>query len=212
MSPHNPKSMPIIGLTGNIATGKSTVMQRLADHGAHIVDADRLTHRALATNGAAYESAVARFGQQIVGDDSEINRLALGSLVFAEGKAGEQALHDLEQLVHPAVFDLAQQEIRAARDNNAPAVVIEAIKLLEAGRLRKLCDAVWVVTTDEAEQRRRLVHERGMSETDARQRMAAQSSQAWKVSQADVIIDNSGSLASMHEQVNAAWEEMIDSA
>ena len=198
----------IIGLTGNIATGKSTVMQRLAHHGAHTVDADRLTHRALASDSAAYAPVVARFGQQIVGDDGEINRPALGSVVFAEGEVGKQALHDLEQIIHPAVFELAQQEIQTARANHAPAIVIEAIKLLESGRLRKLCSTVWVVTTAEAEQRRRLVHERGLGEAEARQRMAAQSSQAWKASQADVVIENSGSLAEMWAQVDAAWENV----
>ncbi len=198
----------IIGLTGNIATGKSTVTQRLAHHGAYIVDADRLTHRALATNGAAYAPVVARFGPHIVGDGGEIHRPSLGNIVFAEGEEGKQALQDLEQIVHPAVFELAQQEIQTARANHAPAVVIEAIKLLEAGRLRKLCSAVWVVTTEEAEQRRRLVHERGLGEVDARQRMAVQSSQGWKASQADVVIDNSGSLSALHEQVDAAWKNL----
>ena len=199
---------PIIGLTGNIASGKSTVMQRLAYHGAHVVDADKLTHRALAQDGAAYEPVVARFGKQIVGNRGEINRPALGRLVFAGDETGQRALHDLEQIVHPAVFELAQQEIQAAQTADAPAVVIEAIKLLEAGRLRKLCDAVWVVTTDEAEQRRRLVEERGLSEAEARQRINAQSSQTWKARQADVVIDNSGSLAALHAQVDAAWAEM----
>lgn len=199
----------IIGLTGNIATGKSTVMQRLAHHSTHIVDADMLTHRALRPDGAAYSSVIERFGQEIANADGTINRPALGKLVFAEGEAGQQALHDLEQIVHPAVFDLAKAEIQRAREANAPAVVIEAIKLLEAGRLRKLCDAVWVVVTDEAEQMRRLVEERSMSEADARQRISAQSSQQWKASQADVVIENSGSLDELHEQIDEAWKNVM---
>ncbi len=205
-------TIPIIGLTGNIATGKSTVMQRLADHGAHIVDADKLSHRALARDGAAYKPVISRFGLQIVGAAGEIDRPALGKIVFAESEAGKQALHALEQIVHPAVFELAQREIERAQEAKASAIVIEAIKLLEAGRLRKLCDVVWVVITDEAEQRRRLVQERGMSEADARQRMAVQSSQAWKASQADVVIDNSGSLAALKAQVDAAWGKMMGDA
>lgn len=193
----------IVGLTGNIATGKSTVLAYLRLKGAHIVDADRLAHAAIMPDGPAYAAVVAAFGPGIVNDDGLIDRRALGRIVFAD--AG--ALQRLEAIVHPAVFQLAQAELAATA---APVVILEAIKLLESGRLLTLCDEIWVVTATPAVQMERLLTERGMTEAEARQRMAAQSAQAEKVARATRVIDNSGSLAALHVQLDAIWAELAD--
>ncbi len=190
-----------IGLTGNIATGKSTVLAYLQDRGAAVLDADKLAHAAMAPGGPAYEGVVAAFGPAIVGPSGVIDRKALGAIVFAEAAQ----LARLEAIVHPAVFVLAQQALDAT---DAPVVVIEAIKLLESGRLLRLCDEVWVVVADEATQIRRLMESRGMDDTEARRRMAAQSPQAEKVKQADRVIDNSGSPAELYAQLDAIWNEL----
>lgn len=190
-----------IGLTGNIATGKSTVLAYLQDRGAAVLDADKLAHAAMAPGGPAYDAVVAAFGQAIVGSGGVIDRKVLGAVVFADAAQ----LARLEAIVHPAVFVLAQQALDAT---DAPVVVIEAIKLLESGRLLRLCDEVWVVVADEATQIRRLMESRGMDEAEARRRMAAQSPQAEKVRQAHRVIDNSGSPAELYAQLDAIWNEL----
>lgn len=195
----------IIGLTGNIATGKSTVLAYLRQKGAYIVDADRLSHQAMRAGGAAYAPIVAAFGAGVVRADGEIDRAALGRVVFSD----PEALERLEQIVHPAVFDLARQELAQA---NAPVVIIEAIKLLESRRLLTLCREVWVVTADPAVQLARLTRDRAMSEEDARQRMAAQSPQAEKVAQATRVIVNNGSPAQLYAQLDAIWNELAPGA
>ena len=193
----------IVGLTGNIATGKSTVLAYLRHKGAHIIDADRLAHAAMAPSGPAYAAVDAAFGPGVVTADGQIDRLALGRIVFADAAA----LQRLEAIVHPAVFQLAQAELAAT---SAPVVILEAIKLLESGRLLTLCNEVWVVTAAPEIQMARLLTLRGMSETEAAQRMAAQSSQAEKVQRATRVIDNSGTTDELAAQLDAIWADLLD--
>jgi len=188
-------------LTGNIATGKSTVLAYLQGRGATVLDADKLAHAAIAPDGAAYAEVVDAFGSDVVGPGGAIDRKALGAIVFAD----PSRLAQLEAIVHPAVFVLAQQAIAAAA---APVIVIEAIKLLESGRLLRLCDEVWVVVADESSQLSRLMGSRGMDEAEARRRMAVQSPQAEKVRQANRVIDNSGSPVELYAQLDAIWSEL----
>ena len=201
----------VIGLTGNIATGKSTVAALLAELGAHVIDADRVAHRAMAPGGPAYQAVLDAFGTDLVRPDGSIDRRRLGQIVFGD----PAALARLEAIVHPAVFDLVRAEIEriAANwqgDEPEPVVVIEAIKLLEAGMSVTLCDQVWVVTAPPAQQLRRLVKQRGLSEAEARQRMAVQGAQEEKARRADVVIDNGGSLDEVRAQVRAAWQSQIE--
>ncbi len=167
-----------------------------------MLDADKLAHQAMAPGGPAYADVVDAFGAAIVGPSGVIDRKALGTIVFADATQ----LARLEAIVHPAVFVLAQQALDAT---DAPVVVIEAIKLLESGRLLRLCDEIWVVVADEATQIRRLMESRGMDEPEARRRMAAQSSQAEKVKQAHRVIDNSGSPADLYAQLDAIWNVLM---
>jgi dephospho-CoA kinase len=191
----------IIGLTGNIATGKSTILSYLAGKGAHVIDADRLAHRTMAPDGLAYIAIVKAFGREILNADGVIDRSALGKIVFND----PAALQILEQIVHPAVFQLAQQEMAMT---HALVVVIEAIKLLEAQRLSKLCDEIWVVTASPESQLRRLREKRGVDEAEARKRMAAQSSEAEKLKQADRVIHNDGAVEQLYEQLDTIWAEI----
>jgi len=190
-----------IGLTGNIATGKSTVLTYLADNGAHVVDADKLAHKAMAPDGPAYEKVVARFGDSILFPDGTVNRARLGDIVFAD----PAALADLEGIVHPATFEMLRWDTSTS---DADVVVLEAIKLLESGRMVTLCDEVWVITSSLEAQLRRLTETRGMDGDEARRRMAAQSAQDQKVAAADVVISNDGTLAELYGQLDEQWSRV----
>ena len=187
----------IIGLTGNIAVGKSQVLAQLQALGAAAIDADRAAHQVLRRGGSAYEPVLAAFGRGILGADGEIERSALGRIVFAD----RAQLRRLEAITHPAIRREIDRRIRGAR---ADVVVIEAIKLLE-GDLRAALDAVWVVDATPETQLQRLVSERGLARAEARRRIDLQNSQADKLKQADVVIANDGDMAATRAQVRRAW-------
>jgi dephospho-CoA kinase len=190
-----------IGLTGNIATGKSTALAFLAGKGAHIADADKLAHRTMEPDGPAYEKVLAAFGPEIADENGLIDRGKLGAIVFAD----PEALKRLEAIVHPATFELLRWDVM---QSDAKVVVIEAIKLLESGNLMSLSDEVWVVTSSPETQLKRLVEERGMDEDEARRRMALQAPQEDKVARADVVIVNDGSLEDLYAQLEEAWGQV----
>lgn len=191
----------VIGLTGNIATGKSTILKYLSEKGAAIIDADKLAHQVMEPGGAAYEAVVHSFGQEILNEDSTINRKRLGEIVFSD----TSALGRLEKLVHPKVFDLGNQEIEDAK---SPLVILEAIKLLEAGLMVTLCDEVWVVISSFANQLRRLMDNRNMEEAKAEHIIGIQPPQAAKVNQADRVIDNNGALDELYAQLDGIWADL----
>lgn len=191
----------IIGLTGNIGVGKTTVLQMLARRGAHIIDADKVAHQVMAPGGRAYEEVMAAFGRDILNEQGEIDRAKLGRIVFSD----QHKLAQLERIVHPAVYAAVLDEIE---QTDAEVIVIEAIKLLESGMTLGLCDQVWVVTAPVEVQIERLMRDRNMSREEAERRMAVQSPQAFKVGQADVVIDNSGGLEDLEAQVEAAWRKL----
>jgi dephospho-CoA kinase len=187
----------LIGLTGNIATGKSTVAKMLENLGASVIDADALVHELQRKGTPVYDDIVAVFGPGILDRTGEIDRKALGSIVFAD----PAQLRTLESIVHPAVLI---ESMRRMTEAATPVMVYEAIKLIEAGRA-EMCDALWVVTARTEVQLQRLMRDRHMSEAEARQRIAAQPLQGEKVAQATVVIDNSSSLEETWRQVTAAF-------
>jgi dephospho-CoA kinase len=191
----------VIGLTGNIATGKSTVMDYLARLGAYIIDADKLGHQAMNPEGQAYRAVVAEFGAAVLNPDNSINRKALGQIVFTNA----DLLNKLEQIIHPAVFAMTLKLVEAATSS---VIILEAVKLLEAGPMFKQCDEVWVVTARPEVQLQRLMESRGMDEVTARQRMGMQSPQAAKIYQADRVIDNSGTLDELYAQLDKIWNQL----
>lgn len=191
----------VIGLTGNIATGKSTILNYLTEKCAFIIDADKLGHRVIEPGGPAYDAVVRAFGKGILREDGTIDRQKLGKIVFSN----PIDLGRLEKIVHPKIFDLGKQEIA---DNESPVIVLEAIKLLEAGLMSTLCDEIWVVTSSMGNQLRRLLETRRMEEGEAIRMIELQPPQAAKVNQADRVIDNDGSLAELHAQLDAIWDEL----
>ncbi len=190
----------IIGLTGNIATGKSVVRKMLEHLGAYGIDADELAHRAIAKGAPGYGPVVQTFGTWILKPDGEIDRGRLARIVFSDPKA----LRRLEAIVHPLVIKAVEFLIERARYR---VIVVEAIKLLESD-LRQWCDAIWVVDAPPEIQLKRLIQQRGMQESDAYQRILSQPSQAEKLAQADVIIRNDGDFEKAWRQVLAAWERI----
>jgi dephospho-CoA kinase len=191
----------VIGLTGNIATGKSEIRRMLQKLGAYGIDADALAHQTIARGEPAYAEVLERFGDGILSGDGQIDRTRLGQIVFSD----PDSLSRLEAIIHPQVRKLIDRHVRQAKE---PVVVIEAIKLLEAGYL-SLCDSIWVVTAPEAVQLARMRRQRGMSEEAALQRIHAQPAQAEKIAAANVVIHNDASLAEAWRQVSAYWEKIF---
>jgi len=190
----------VVGLTGNIATGKSTVGRMLAGRGATVIDADRVTHEVMQPGTAVHTAIVRVFGPQMVGPEGEIEREKLAARVFAD----PQALARLERIVHPAVIEEVVRRIAAA---SGPVVVVEAIKLIESG-MAEGCDRIWVTTCSRQEQIRRVMADRGMSREEAQLRVDAQPPQEEKIGRADVVIDTGGSMSDTRDQVHAAWKRL----
>jgi dephospho-CoA kinase len=191
----------VIGLTGNIATGKSEVRIILEHLGALGIDADKLAHQVLAPDSAGYQAIVDLFGSKILSEDSLIDRARLAAIVFAE----PDALRLLEARIHPVV---GQEIDRLINSTPSFVIVIEAIKLIEAG-LDKSCDTLWVTFAPEEVQLARLIEKRGMSEALARQRINAQPPQKTKMAFADVIINNSGTIEETRQQVISNWKRLV---
>lgn len=194
----------VIGLTGNIATGKSVVRRMLEHLGAYTIDADALTHRAYAKGAPGYQQVIDRFGKWLLNREGEIDRQKLGKLVFSD----PEAMRQLEEIVHPLVRQATELLIHRATQ---PVIVIEAIKLLE-GDLRKICDSIWVTNAPENVQIERLMRKRGFTREQAQERVRAQSSQSQKVNMANMVITNTGSYDDLWNQVSAAWKETVPGA
>ncbi|MGD0750118.1 MAG: dephospho-CoA kinase [Anaerolineales bacterium] len=188
----------VIGLTGNIATGKSVVRKMLEHLGAYSIDADALSHRAIAKGAPGYQKVLDTFGKWIVGSDGEIDRAKLGRLVFND----PEALQQLELIVHPLVEKAIDVMIKRA---SQPVIVLEAIKLLE-GTLAEGCDAIWVTYAPESIQKARLIQRSNLSENDALQRIHSQPALEVKTAAANVVIQNSASFEDTWKQVVAAWK------
>jgi dephospho-CoA kinase len=191
----------VIGLTGNIATGKSVVRKMLEHLGAYGIDADALGHRAMAKDAPAYQPVINTFGIYILGSDDQIDRARLGRLVFAD----PEALKALETIIHPYVRQAVDLLIRRSTQK---VIVVEAIKLLESP-LRKGVDSLWVSYATPEVQISRLVKKRGMNIEMARQRVAVQSPQEEKIAAASVVIHNNGSFEETWRQVTSAWRSLF---
>lgn len=186
----------IIGLTGNIATGKSTIMQLAAGRGATTIDADKVGHGVLRMETVKQQIRTT-FGDAVLDEEGQVIRPALGRIVFAD----PEELKKLEGITHPAIWsDIGRQVLESESD----VVVIESIKLLE-GPMKRVCDRIWVTACSAETQIARLLEFRGMSEADARQRVFAQSPQSEKIAQADAVFDTNGTMEETIAQFNAEW-------
>ena len=204
------RQAPVIGITGNIGTGKSTVANMLAAHGVHVIDADHVVHDLYTEPNSALVSAIAaEFGARVVSPQGTLDRAVLGGIVFGDAAALER----LETLVHPVVVAVVEQEL--VRVSLQTPVAIEAIKLIES-ELVSVLDAVWIVEATPEIQRARLLA-KGMADNEAQRRIAAQPSSKEKISHLRrkrgnsvpvLTIENAGLLAELRTSVDAAWETM----
>ncbi|HEY3993012.1 MAG TPA: dephospho-CoA kinase, partial [Ktedonobacteraceae bacterium] len=194
----------ILGITGNIACGKSAVGQMLIDLGVEkYIDADALVHQ-LYLSGQPIASRVAEiFGAGVMADDGSVDRKALGALVFQDATA----LRRLEEIVHPAVG----QAMLAALSSVSPGgiAVIDAVKLLEGGS-GAFCQSKWLITCPEQQELERLMARNGLSEAEARARLQSQPSVERRLALVDEVIDNGGSLAETRRQVEAAFQRFLE--
>src|SRR3989304_4870143 len=202
MSPWHGKF--VIGLTGNIATGKSVVRKMLEHAGAFGGDAGAWPPPPIQSDAPGFQPVVDTFGKYILKENGEIDRKKLGLIVFSD----PTALRTLESIVHPLVRQAVDHLVRKSKHR---VIVIEAIKLLESP-LRATCDVIWVVTATEETQVARLSKKRGLKPEEARRRMAAQGPQAEKVAAATTVIENSGSIEGTWGQGERGGERLFPKA
>uniref|UniRef100_A0A942Y9A6 Dephospho-CoA kinase n=1 Tax=Neobacillus citreus TaxID=2833578 RepID=A0A942Y9A6_9BACI len=195
--------MRIIGLTGGIAAGKSTVSARWAEHGAVVVDADQLARQAVAPGSPGLAQVAERFGPGVLAADGSLDRPALGAIVFAD----PDARRALEGITHPEVWRLAQRAFDAAEAGDPDAVVVYDVPLLaEAAGSRPIrFDAVVVVDAPAAQRIERLVEHRGMDRAEAERRVASQASDADRLALADHVVDATGSLDDTIRSADEVW-------
>ncbi len=198
----------IIGLTGGIASGKSTAARHLGTLGAHVIDADRLGHRAYEPGTGAHQAVIEAFGEEVRGADGHIDRKQLGAKVFGDAAA----LGRLTDIVWPEIRRLAQAEIAAAQAARPDGVVVlEAAVLLEAG-WQDAVDETWVVSVDRATALNRAMQRDGADAAAVEARIDAQLANAEREAQADVVFDNSGAEAQLIAQLDAAWHRVTGAA
>ncbi len=195
--------MLVVGLTGGIATGKSTVAAMFAARGAAIVDADRIAHALQEPGQHCHRQIVDAFGVGILDGMGRIDRRRLGASVFADTSARQR----LEAIMHPAILETCENEIHAAEAAGRRICIVDAALILEAGR-RDQFHRIVVVAAPEDVQVERLVHSRGLTPDEARQRLSSQWTTAAKVALADIVIDNSGDLAATEEQVARVYSAL----
>ena len=193
--------MRVIGLTGGIGSGKSTVSRFLQGMGAVVLDADKVGHEAYQPNTETWREVVSAFGKQIVTSDGEIDRKKLGGIVFSN----PELLTRLNQIMHPRMFDMMKDRIEEYRQRGVKIVVLEAAILLEAG-WTPLVDEVWVTVASVSEVVNRAIERTGLPEEQIRARIRSQLSTEERKKQADVVISNDGSLDELKVKVEELWQ------
>jgi dephospho-CoA kinase len=196
----------MIGLTGGIGSGKSTVASLLAERGAHVIDADRVAHEVYAPGTEGFDRIVERFGENVVGDDGAIDRAALGAIVFRD----EAARAALNGIVHPLVqAEIASRVAEVASEDPQAVIVIEAALMTETGWTGG-AGRLWAVIAHPDVVAHRLVTMREMEPEEVKRRMAAQASNDARRRIASRVIENNGSLLDLEAEVQAAWSELED--
>ncbi len=195
--------MKVIGLTGGIGSGKSTVSQFLAELGVVILNADEVGHKAFKPDSEIWRKVVAVFGRQIVTPDGNIDRKKLGNIVFGNTESRAR----LNQIMHPRMYALVKAQLEEYRQQGTRVVVLEAPLLLEAG-WTSLVDEVWVTTAPEATVLKRLEERSGMSQAESLTRIRSQLSSAERVRHADVVINTDCDLDELKSKVMKLWQRL----
>ena len=195
--------MLVIGVTGGVGTGKSTVARMFGELGARVLDADALAHEAMRTGSVAWRRIVEDFGESILHPDRSINRQALGGIVFTD----EDARRRLEGIIHPQVLKAIKRQLHAWKKNGRDLVVVLDVPLLLEAGLASMVDVVVVVRANPAVQRARLSQQREWSAEEIERRIGAQWSLAEKEEHADEVVENSGALSATRRQVRQLWKK-----
>jgi dephospho-CoA kinase len=198
----------VVGLTGGIGSGKSEVARRLAALGAVVVDADAIAREVVAPGSPGLARVVAEFGDEVLAADGSLDRDRMGAVVFADADARGR----LNAIVHPLIGAAMIERTAAAGAADPHAVVVNDVPLLVEGGMSDRYDAVVVVDTDPATQLRRLVEQRGMTETDARARMAVQATREQRLAVADHVVANTGDLDDLEREVRQVWAHLAERA
>ncbi|WP_374010466.1 dephospho-CoA kinase [Leifsonia sp. LS-T14] len=196
--------MQLIGLTGGIASGKSTIASRLAEHGAVVVDADRIAREVVEPGTPALAAIESRFGSGVIAADGSLDRAALGAIVFGD----PESLEALNGITHPAVLAESTSRFAAAAAADPDAIVVYDVPLLVESANEYPFDRVVVAHADAATRIGRLVALRGMAEAEAERRIRSQASDDERLAVADVVIETGGTLEHTLEQVDALWEQL----
>ena len=196
--------MMVIGLTGSIGTGKSEAARRLEVLGASIISADQVGHEAYTPNTEAWGQVLAAFGDDILQDDGGIDRRKLGAVVFSD----PAQLEKLNQIMHPRMARMVADKIEELRDQGVEVVVVEAALLFEAG-WDSLVEEVWVTDSTEQVVIERLKQRNGMSEEEARKRIASQMGRTERLERSDYVIENSGDMATLGSTIKELWDRRV---
>ena len=197
----------LIGLTGGIASGKSTVLQHLRQAGYSVIDADKLGHKVLEHGNPGYNKVVKCFGNEILNPDGSVNRTALGGIVFVNA----EKLQQLNEISHPIIAEMIQKEFEeSVSDSNGGIVFLEAALLIEANWY-KVCGLIWVVSLDPTVALRRLKERDNLSETEAKLRVGAQLDQEERLTYADVVLQNEGTPEELFTKTQQALRELKQS-
>ncbi|MDY6893111.1 MAG: dephospho-CoA kinase [Chloroflexota bacterium] len=199
--------MIVIGLTGGILSGKSTISKMLSERGAVIIDADKVGHEAYIPHTQVWQEVTNAFGKEILTENEEIDRKKLGEIVFKD----PQALARLNGIMHPRMHDMLRERVEKLQSANSNVIVIEAAILIEA-KWTDLVDEVWVVIAPEEAVIQRLQNRSGLSEEQARARIRSQLSNDERASHADIVIDTNCTLAEVEDKVGILWEKLTSKA
>jgi len=195
--------MKVIGLTGGIGSGKSTVAQFLAELGAVILDADKIGHEVFRPDSGGWREIVAAFGKQILASDGNIDRKKLGDIVFGNA----ESLSRLNQIMHPRMYDVVKAQLEEYRRQGMRVVVLEAALLLETG-WTSLVDEVWVTTASESTVLKRLEERTGLSQAESLARIRSQLPSAERARHADVVINTDCGLDESKSKVKELWQRL----
>ena len=195
--------MRVIGITGGIGSGKSTVAQLMTELGASVVELDKVGHEALKPNSEAWKKLVSEFGENILAETGEIDRARLGEIVFDDNRA----LRRLNEIIHPEIDRIVEAKLEEYRRQGIGTVVLEAAARLDTDRSSQV-DEVWVTTAPDEVVLKRLSERSGYSEKESRARIQSQSPSEERIKRADVVIDTDCSLGELKVRVTREWKKL----